>query len=280
MRSGTWIESKVERHVELRARVLSGQATRFTPLRTTPVDDVEHAVEHARLALGRAGVALVDLPAPLTIDELIAFGERFGRVMPETHPSVQDRVERGVVLNLVREHAATRDVELQPFSTDSLLMHTEHSLRPVAAQPRTIVLSCVVADAADADAMTVVSPTEAVLDRLAPSERELLEGLYLKGAPAPILRTEGLRQVLAFRDFGPDALAWTHSADVDPVAVGAAVSALVASVYEPATLRTVSWRPGRLLLVDNWAVLHGRTASLDQARPRPRHLQRVRIAGS
>lgn len=246
--------------------------------------DVESMLDLAREPLRSSGIALIQMPRPPAADELLALGRGLGPVMPETHPSVQDRVELGVILNLARTHASTADVELQPFAANPLLMHTEHSLRPASAQPRYIVLSCLTASVDDGDALTLVSPTSSVVERLSAEHRDILHALRLEQAQTPILRTHDGQLILSFRDFGAEELRWVFEhpdgKDVATVDVVGALKSLLESIYDPSTLAAVRWREGLVAIIDNWAALHGRTASRELSSPRPRHLQRIRIAPS
>ncbi|MFF2546243.1 TauD/TfdA family dioxygenase [Kitasatospora sp. NPDC058063] len=226
-------------------------------------------------AAAETGVALAVLPRPLSPAEFCALGAELGEPMVESAPAVQSRVTAGRILNLVTELPATTDVDVQPFAAGSLLMHTESSARPPAEQPRHLLFQCLAAAHAPADGQTVVVPADAVADRLGPERVELLGRLRYRGAAHSLARREGGRVVFSFRDPGTAPLALDHTGAEPAAEVTAAVDDLCAAVYQSAHARSVPWRVGLLVLLDNHRVFHGRTRSTAVATGR--HLQRLRI---
>ncbi|MEU0433597.1 TauD/TfdA family dioxygenase [Streptomyces sp. NPDC006290] len=265
----------------LRTRLLEGPALLAPEAHPVPAERGRLS-SWVRGRLEDSGLALARLDRPLDEAGLLALGADLGRVSEETDPAVLPYVEQGRILNLISGRAATEDVALQPFSAGTLTLHSEGSGRPVATQPRYIVLMC--QDPGDeAAAQTVLVPMRAVAERLQPRTLHTLGGLFYQDAPGvpPMARTVGDRTVFSFRDFGDRPLRWLAGKDTGPCADAAAeaddaIAALLAAMYRPETALGIRWQRGTLAVIDNTWFFHGRTAGRFSAGAR-RHLQRIRV---
>jgi hypothetical protein len=271
--AGAFIEGSDDRHVGLRDRMLAADAH-------LPRLPSSNADKPAMDVLGDIGFLVLENEQPLGNDELVAFGTELGIAQPETHPSVRPYVEEEVILNLLSEYSSTRDVDLQPFATNALTLHTESSTRPAARQPRFIVLMCCDPGDDSTWAQTVVVPMDRVAARITSREREILARTrYRDNRDGPtILRYVSGRPVFSFRDFGDQRLCWTYDGD-DAVEDDAndAIRSLLEAMYAPDISLAVEWRRGTLVVIDNTFVFHGRTAGTGAQPKQRRHLKRLRI---
>ncbi len=300
--SGTFTPRSDHLHVALRTRLLEGFALPAPEARPVPAGR-DRLAPWVCERLRDTGLALARLDRPLDPADLLALGAELGRVAEETDPTVQPYVAQGRILNLVSGRGGTDDVALQPFSTGPLTLHSEGSGRPLADQPRYIVLMCQDPGGSDTAAQTVLVPMRAVAERLAPRALHVLRALRYRDAPGvpTVARTEGGRTVFSFRDFSSRPLHWRAEGDVrrspdggsdarpssdtaegtrsspeDVAKVNDALAALLAAMYRPEKAFGVRWRRGTLAVIDNTWFFHGRTAGRFGGGT-PRHLQRIRV---
>ncbi|MFL6128903.1 MAG: TauD/TfdA family dioxygenase [Mycobacteriales bacterium] len=283
MLTGSFVEAAGDRHVRLRAElldrgaVLPGPAPE--PMPAAAADGPRLLADRVLAALGRDGLAVLALDRSLDTAEFRALGRLLGTLTPELDPAVQPFVEDGVVLNLRDLHGRTADVALQPFSQGPLTLHSEGSGRPVADQPRYIVLMCLQPGRSAVGAQTALVPMAEVAAAL--DERSLgvlAQTRYRASTAGPsIVRTVGDRTVFSFRDFAGERLDWVHTGDAGAAEVGAVLRRLLAALYRPGPAAGVRWAPGMVVVVDNRRYFHGRTAAPTGAAPSGRHLKRLRI---
>lgn len=213
----------------------------------------------------------------LSSQELLAFASKLGKPIPETVPAVQKYVEYDSVLNLRREHGLEDNVDVQPFATNAITLHTEGSRNPVERQPRLLVFQCRETAAAGQGGQTVLVRMDDVFRHLSESSAKILSRTkYVSppGSPAIIREVSG-RPTFSFRDFKVDPLEWTyegHEADGAESVNHAISEALVAMYRVPWT--GVHWHTRALVILSNFHFFHGRTAIVSQTE---RHLQRVRL---
>lgn len=286
MAEGTFRERGTDPHVGDRGELLAGSAD--TPVVAATIigqagqagDGVFAAMTSDLMAeLARSGYAVVQLDRPLSHDSFLALGSLLGSPAPETDPAVQRYVQDAVVLDLISEHDRTADVNLQPFATNFLAVHSESSGRPAEAQPRYIVLMCCEPGTATA-AQTVLIPMAAVAAALTAAQRGVLMGTrYRRNLNGPaILREQDGAPVFSFRDFMDEPLEWACAGEPAADAVNGAIRALLAAMYRPGVASAVRWRSGMIVVIDNTRYFHGRTAGAAAAAGQPRHLKRMRVA--
>jgi alpha-ketoglutarate-dependent taurine dioxygenase len=283
MTSGCFIESSQDDHVEMRAALLARGAVLPEPEVAAVTGSSLAAVGDGILEqLSSGGLAVAQLDTLPDDEEFLEFGARLGRPMPELDPTVQPFVEHGVLLNLRTAHGRFALPELQPFSTDPLTLHSESSGRPLAEQPRYIVLLCCDPGPDPAATQTALVPMAAVDRKLDDADRHLLRHLrYATDSGVPcIARNQAGRTAFSFRDFAGSALRWTADVDVDPDEFNAAVRRLLRAMYEPAGSTGVHWRPRMLVVIDNSSFFHGRTAGPVEPSAHQRHLRRLRITAA
>jgi alpha-ketoglutarate-dependent taurine dioxygenase len=283
--TGEFLEQPDDPHVQLRKQLLDRAEGRLpsAPVTAGSADDLIQQGAAGVEAVISAGQCGFQLTEPMSDKQFQKFGEQLGPLQPERDPTVQPFVANGVILNLVTAHDQTADVHLQPFATNSLSLHSEGSGRPLADQPRYIVLMCCQPGTADT-AQTVLVPMSAVADRLDPETQAVLSQTRYRDNPdgPSILRsvvdphTAESRLVFSFRDFGAAPLAWHYTGDLPRgVDVNAAIRALLAAMYTPEGASAVQWRRGMLAVIDNTRFFHGRTAGHVQTVRR--HLKRLRV---
>ncbi|MEH0971295.1 TauD/TfdA family dioxygenase [Micromonospora sp. CPCC 205546] len=286
MVQGYFNEKPEDAHVKLREAMLCGEVL---PPPEIPTLDLECADfpgrggDEVANSLRRDGVAVVQFDRILSNAAFLSFGRMLGEPMPESHPTVASYVESDVILNLIAKHDDTADVSLQPFARTFLSVHSEGSGRPVAEQPRYIVLMCCEPGDDATSAQTALVSMAEVAARLSDREVEILsQTRYLRNPAGPnICRTEGGRTVFSFRDFMADTLEWTSTCeDAGPEEVNDAIRSLLAAVYQGDTAAGVHWRRGMMVLIDNTHYFHARTSRSMNAVTRRRHLKRLRIVTS
>lgn len=289
MMHGIFVSGTTDAHIAPRADLLERLGSELAPpLLTVPEVSAEdfpgRALDDFVGRLEKDGLAGALLDRPLSDERFRAFGEVLGTPLPETDPAVLPRVSLDVVLNLVGERSRTENVALQPFAANPLSLHTEGSGRPVAEQPRYIVLMCCEPGDVTSAAQTVLAPMDAIGSRLTPRERETLSRTrYRRNAQGPpILRDVDGRQVFSFRDFLAEPLEWTYSGtdttpDITSDTVNTVLRGLLTAMYAPGGHTGVRWERGLLLAIDNTFYFHGRRAGTSSVPARRRHLKRLRI---
>ncbi|MGW2051681.1 TauD/TfdA family dioxygenase [Streptomyces sp. NPDC001858] len=284
MMQGTFVSRTTDAHIGPRANLLelgSELAPPSLPVPEVRTEDLPGpALDDFLGRLGKAGLAGLRLDRPLSDERFRAFGELLGTPQPETDPAVLPKVALDVVLNLVGERERTEEVSLQPFAANPLSLHTEGSGRPVAEQPRYIVLMCCDPGDDAGAAQTVLAPMDVVGSRLTAHELETLSRTrYRRNAQGPpILRDIDGRRVFSFRDFLAEPLEWTYSGtDTAPDSVDTALRSLLTAMYAPGGHSGVRWERGLLLAIDNTCYFHGRRAGTFSVPTRRRHLKRLRI---
>ncbi|MGC4807630.1 TauD/TfdA family dioxygenase [Micromonospora sp. DT233] len=282
MLDGTFLERPdTHRHITAREELLDGRelpGLELSPVVAESRRFPEAAADALTAQLTTHGLGLVQLDEPLADERFLALGRLLGTAMPETDPTVQPYVERGVILNLLSEHDRTGDVALQPFATNYLSLHTEGSGRPPAEQPRYIVLMC--HDPGDAtSARTVLVPMRAVARAMDPASLDTLSRVRYRhdARLAPIVRYDDGRCVFTFRDFLDQPLRWTSHGPADEQTVNDAIADLLRAMYSAASAASVHWRAGLVVVIDNRFFFHGRTAGPAVASAHRRHLRRLRI---
>jgi Taurine catabolism dioxygenase TauD, TfdA family len=246
-------------------------------IRMAEASDLAGVVDKLRMDVVDHGCAAVQLDRALTTGEFMAVGRAWGNPIPEHAPAVQPFVEEGCVLHLIVRYGLTDDVDRQPFSATPILLHTEGSLRPTIHQPRHLLFDCLVPPTPGSGGQTVVVGMRDVVSSLDPETRIVLSTTrYAGSGMAPVLRRVGRSHVICFRDFGGERPAL--ATNVDAERVERAFSSLLAALYNPRWIFGLPWRSNMLVLLDNWRVLHGRTAICHAPGGREtRHLRRIRI---
>jgi len=286
---GTFLEQSTDAHMALRQEVLRRKTWFPTPpwLQThaCSADDVAASSAIAAAALDALGAAFLQFDRELSNAELIALAATLGDPLTQPNPRTQPWVDDGVILNLRAEQDETDDQEWGLlFAENYVMLHTELAAKPVAGQPRYVLLCCVEAPQFDDGGQTLLVSMEEVVSRLSRREAGILQRTWPArnpGAP-PFLRFEGQRAVFSFKDAEGEQTAWIFDgADDMRVTVGdvnAAIQALLRALYEPAGVMGFHWQPHALAVFDNMRCFHGRTFGQRPTNGRPpRHLRRVRV---
>lgn len=281
---GTFLEAPRDAHVARRAALLEHSALPPSQLPSIVAPAATFLSDGRGLtkaALDSHGLAVIQLDEPLSTTQFIAFGNALGTPIPERAPEIQQYVDDGVVLNLHTRFGPTRDVARQPFASNFLTLHSESSGRRVSEQPRYIVLMCVDPGESVRAPQTVVVPMRGVVERLLPAAVSLLSQTRYAGRPGPpILRQEGGRWIVCFRDFQSHSLDWEHTGPGGGAAVNDAIRQLLASMYAPQGALSVVWKRGLVVVIDNQFHVHGRSAGAFHPDGRQRHLIRLRIGAA
>ncbi len=230
-----------------------------------------------RSTVDASGAIKVSLDRDLSTNELIRVGRDLGPLIPERAPSVQSYVEEGVVLNLKTELPVTSDIALQPFAENFITLHTEGSFAALDLQPRYLVFLCLVPSAPDCGGQTLVLPFCSLVDRLSASVVETLLHTTLDDtAGVPVLRRIGSRLVLCFRDRENAPIGW-ESPVKDADVVNHALGSLLLTMYSAPELAGIHWTAPSMVVLDNLALLHGRSQTPLVSQQPSRHIKRVRV---
>lgn len=279
---GTFLEDAADLHVGRREALLASSAL---PAPTLPrlvgraVSFLSDGRVLAEAAVRSHGLAIVQLDAPLSVEEFIRFARSLGSLVPERDPAVLPYVEAEAILHLRTSDGRTENVSRQPFASNFLTLHTESSGHATAEQPRFVALMCVEQGDPDASPQTVVVPMAAVVERLTAATIAVLQRTRYdndRGSPS-ILRHEDGRWIVCFRDFHRQSLAWAHDGDAPPARVNAAIRELLAAMYEHERAAAVRWQRGMMVVVDNQVYFHGRSEGRQVQGETRRHLVRARI---
>ena len=224
---------------------------------------VERIAEHGWLLIGgvpcwAGNTALLDLAAS------------FGRI--KSHgPNLRDPVREGEAVGVIKALAqpiADRSGKtmLSTMATDHHL-HTDESFYPTPS--RYVLLHCWRPDPAGGG-VSLLAAAEDVLARLTPEEREGCARIRYswRGVESPILAAmpDSARPRVRFNVREADCLE-------RPRAAGDALALRVAHAAEAAAI-ALPMEAGDCLVLDNWRVLHGRTAFAPDS---PRLLKRVGV---
>jgi len=230
-----------------------------------------------REVLDRYGAVKITLDRSMLPAEFIAFGQGLGSLIPERAPAVQPFVQDGMILNLRTDLPETQDVDLQPFAENFITLHTEGSLSALDVQPRYLVFLCLSAPQPGGGGQTLVRPVRPLVDELPANVIDTLVHTTLAGtAGVPVFRWEGERLVLCFRDRGDTTIDWISTGD-DPDTVNSALGLLLRAIYELPGLSGIHWMPASLVILDNTAVMHGRSQVRPGGGEDRRHIQRLRV---
>lgn len=230
--------------------------------------------------LQRQGMFVAVLDRAPEAEEVLQLGATLGPVLPEDDElALSFAAHGGKVLTLKTAFDSSADIASQPFSTAPLRLHTESSTSRPENQPRFILLACTAAPARDHGLQTLVVPTARVLAALSAHTLAVLRAISPdeQGAPA-VLRTDE-RDVVCFRDFSSP-WPWVSTRDVKAVEAEQALDALLLATYDPAHVRGAEWQRDMLVVLDNTALMHGRTAGPARPEDTARTLQRVCVGWS
>jgi hypothetical protein len=250
----------------------------FAAVRASPSEDWERAADALADGLAANGLGLAYVEEPLSIEDFIALGRRFGTPLRETDPAIAPFVHESVVLSLQDRLRSDAD-QLTPFTPRPLTLHTEGSRRPAAEQPRCIILMCVDPGDAGDSSQTVLVPIGPIVEQLDDDDLRTLGGVRETVVPgsAPLLRRTEDQLRLSFRDLGEER--YELESESDAATTRRAVTSLVRACYSARPVSGTRWRRGDIVAIDNRRWMHGRTGA-STAGSRLRHLQRLRIIAS
>lgn len=277
-----FVEGATDPHISMRLALLHGAATAEVPVsvRYSGSSGRELGVMLTE-SLIREGVVLADAGPHRSDEFVVEVSAALGEPLLEKASASLNAVSHGVLLHLRDEHGGSNELQLQPFTTNALPLHTESSRQPRSQQPRYVLLFCASSGHVPDSAQTVLVPIPSVISSLETGEREILRYVRyrLTPAPPPILRSEAGRDVLSFRDFLSSPLEWSSKkSDLTPGEVNDVLRRLLSAMYSSREARGVNWRQGLLLVIDNFRFFHGRLRAKSQVDAAGRHLKRVLIA--
>jgi hypothetical protein len=192
-------------------------------------------------------------------------------------------VDDQVILNLRADQPETDDHAWGLlFAENYVMLHTELAARPVAAQPRHILLQCLEPSPPDGGGQTVLVAMNRIRRCLTDRQAAILRATRSArpdGAP-PFLRWEGGREVFAFKDEAQGEIPWKYEGgdpSVSPNDIDDTIRTLLNALYDPAGVTGLWWERSALGIIDNHRFFHGRTFAPRPADGPPRHLRRVRV---
>lgn len=279
--NGTFVESIADAHVELRATMLS---SRHHPSPDIPIinhpsaSGLDPAFALLEASLTAHGLAIVQMDEPLSTEQFACYARRLGLLVPEHDEDVQPFVEQGDILHLRTRFGPTDRVGLQPFSSSPLSMHSESSGNALADQPRYLAFQCLEPGEFAYAPQTLLIDMATIVARLSPYNINILARTYYdsKRNSPPLLRYDGQRWVISFRDFQQQPLSWVHEGPTPAGDVLSAIRDLLACMYT-AQASAVRWARGMFMVFDNQRYMHARSKGHFVPDQQDRHLVRARI---
>jgi alpha-ketoglutarate-dependent taurine dioxygenase len=220
--------------------------------------------------------------------QVLDIARSLGTVMLAPRPSVRDKAHQGSIVSIKANLPPEEDETQQVFSTSAMPLHIDQSLTSPAMQPTHYLLGCRRPNVRGNGGDTVISFNQPILDALSPDETDLLrrsrqrilkdrDGLQVSGSTV-ISELNG-KPFLSFWDAGAYGDGWVLDTPAEYTQKDAsrAVQTLLDTALDPANARFIPWEEGRILVADNHASLHGRTA---QHQPTDRELLHAKVLPS
>lgn len=282
---GTFQENLTDDHVLLRNSLLnSGEGIQeiATSISLDSFADIESKFNPLLQKMKKEGFLNVQLDQPLSNDDFLSLGRLLGSLIPEPYwdEQVFPYIEDEFILNVRSNHTETINVNLQPFATNYLSLHTECSRRPIDEQPSYIVLMCCTPGSPDTQADTILVPMKEVFANLSDDVKEILANTRYNdtsGIPS-FLRLHQSNPIFSFRDFQQTDMDWHYSGSYSEAKVNQAILELLINMYNPKFTQKISWKTGLLCIIDNRHFFHGKTSGRGQPlNSGNRHLKRLRI---
>lgn len=278
--TGYFSENNYSGHTEVRQKTLN-----TADLKTTVVlaQDLESAslatiTDSVKDGLLRDGFAFFRLPSTLDDKNYLDLSNALGIVMPEDPEEISQFVRHGAILEVKERFNKEASTDMQPFSRDAILVHTENSRSLLTDQPRYIAFQCI--SHKGADSPTLLMPMTEISEMLTSRQKAILMYTSYQGLEqqVPILREEEYGPVFSFRDFGSSELLWSYTGEmnIEDDEINEAVEALLTSIYSTRLLQ-VEWKPSTLFIFDNFRFFHAKPESLTTDPNLDRHLDRIRI---
>jgi Taurine catabolism dioxygenase TauD, TfdA family len=285
--AGHFCEHPGDRHAVMRESVLRRRRSYSLPPGIEPMparaNDLPRGIAMGHAALDAHGAALLALDRPLSNGEFIQLANGFGTPLPQPNPRTRPWVEDQVILNLRADYPETSDHHWGLlFAENYVMLHTELAARPVATQPRHILLLCVEPSPPDSGGQTVLVSMSGVLRHLTDRQADILRATRLAqpdGAP-PFLRSADGREIFAFKDEAQSGIPWKYDGGdpyVGPTDIDDAIRAMLEALYDQAGVSGLWWKRSMLGIIDNHRFFHGRTFAPRRPDVPPRHLRRVRV---
>jgi alpha-ketoglutarate-dependent taurine dioxygenase len=236
------------------------------------------------------GLAIVDLGPNLNAEALYDLARGLGRVMLEPTDAVRVQAYQGSVVR-VETLGDSADVVTPANPVAPQGMHIDHALTaPPDMQPLRVLLGSVVPPLPDSGGQTTVCDMQAVFDGLSEEEQELLsqstqrmleededgELKVVQTSENTLITTYNGRWYISLWDPGPYGEKWDLEIpeDATPEQARAAVEHMHNLLYDPQNTKAVPWKEGRVVILDNHRILHGRTP---QPKPSPRAILRAKV---
>lgn len=281
MLKGVFNQKNHQSYVFIRNKALSGDLNQVGShvVSYKRLDSPNYLSEGATFdQLKEDGYVFFKLSNSLEDESILKFSSSLGDPLPELPDELSSFVRHGIILEVKERFSSAPGVDMQPFSREAILVHTENSRSPLSDQPRYILFQCRQADPNDSP--TYLYPMADVANFLSSEEREILSHLYYDGidGAVPIFRKESGMPIFSFRDFGVSSLKWKYGGhdDVTDNLVNQALEKLLVSIYETPALR-VAWEPNSVFVFDNFRYFHAKPKNLSSKKRFARHLDRVRI---
>lgn len=249
------------------------------PYMTTP----ERAFHTANLH----GLGIIDYDDAITHETIYDLGTQIGKVQEASRDSVRRAAYLGSIVSIKPNLEPDQDETQQVFSKSAMGMHVDHSARPADKQPTHFLLGCVEPPAPGNGGDTVVSFNGPIFDVLSKEQEELLSNSHQRHynqhgevesvAEATFIDEQRTRRFFSFWDSGEYGQAWDVQtpADASEAEAHEAVAAIFDRMLDPTYARIIPWKPNRVVVFNNHALLHGRTAQADTS---SRELLRGHIA--
>jgi hypothetical protein len=237
-------------------------------------DDFKAAPFNIIDTVEESGLAIVDPAERVTGDLIGRMGSHLGRVMLAPRPSVRRIAYQGKIIPISANIAPDKDDTQQVFSSNGIGLHIDESGKTPEDHPSHFLLGCVIPPKPGEGGDTVLTFNDRIFAALSPDQQELLANSRQKffigdgwTSHSTFISEHDGRRYFSLWDGGTYRKDWkleipegAYESDADE-----AVKTFFEAALDPSNMRAIPWEPNRVVIVDNRAVVHGRTPQQKQS---------------
>lgn len=227
--------------------------------------------------LDRQGYAHFQMGESLDDNNIMDIAGRLGPLLAELPEELVSYVRHGIILEVKEHFIKAPGIDMQPFSREAVLVHTENSRSPIEDQPKYIIFQCLAAGKFDSP--TLLFPMEQIAGNISQEDKEILKHLKYRNFPEapPFYRKENGNSVFSFRDFGDVPLEWIYKGnEFSAERINEAVENLMHTIYQTMPYE-IKWTSSSIFVFDNTRFFHAKPENLQNGDSLDRHLDRIRI---
>ena len=175
---GYFSERNYSDHTGVRRKALNTSDLETTIVSAQDLESANLATitDSVKGGLLRDGFAFFRLPSTIDDQSYLDLSNALGIVMLEDPEEISQFVRQGAILEVKERFNKEASTDMQPFSRDAILVHTENSRSLLGDQPRYIAFQCISHKGADSPTllmpMTEISEMLTCLLYTSPSPRD------------------------------------------------------------------------------------------------------------